>query len=41
MRQNNAIGITEGCDPTINLKWIDWVRSGKPAILITKNHANF
>lgn len=30
------IGITEACDPTINFKWIDWVRNGKPAILITK-----
>jgi len=33
---NNLIGITEGADPTINYKWIDWVRNSKPAILITK-----
>lgn len=30
------IGITEGADPTVNLKWKPWVKSGKPAILITK-----
>jgi hypothetical protein len=34
---NNKIGITEGADPTVNFKWIEWVKSGKPAILITKN----
>jgi hypothetical protein len=32
----NLIGITEGADPTINLKWKEWVGAGKPAILITK-----
>jgi hypothetical protein len=33
---NNQIGITEGADPTVNLKWQEWVNDGKPAILITK-----
>ncbi len=32
----NQIGITEGADPTINMKWVDWVEDGRPAILITK-----
>jgi DNA repair photolyase len=32
----NQIGITEGADPTVNLKWQEWVNVGKPAILITK-----
>jgi len=31
------IGITERGDAAINLDWIDWVSSGAPAILITKN----
>lgn len=31
------IGITEGADPTVNLKWRKWVQDDKkPAILITK-----
>lgn len=34
---DNRIGITERADPTINLKWKEWVKEGKPAILITKN----
>lgn len=33
---SNVIGITEGADPTVNLKWQKWVNAGKPAILITK-----
>lgn len=32
---SNLIGITEGADPTINLRWQKWVKT-KPAILITK-----
>jgi hypothetical protein len=36
MQNSHLVGVTEGCDPTLNLKWIDWVRSGKPAIIITK-----
>jgi hypothetical protein len=36
MSSYSLIGVTEGADPTINLKWTDWVASGKPAILITK-----
>lgn len=31
------IGITERGDAAYNLKWIPWVKSGKPAILISKN----
>ncbi len=30
------IGVTERADPTVNLSWLPWVKSGKPAILITK-----
>ena len=30
------IGVTEGADPTVNLKWVKWVENGMPAILITK-----
>lgn len=33
---NNKIGITEGADPTVNPRWVEWVEAGKPAILITK-----
>ena len=36
----NAIGITEGGDPALNHKWCDWVRVGRPAVLITKNPAS-
>lgn len=35
--KTNLIGVTERADPTVNLKWVEWVRRGKPAILITKN----
>jgi len=35
----DQIGITERADPTVNLKWIDWVKMGRPAILITKDPA--
>lgn len=35
----NAIGITEGGDPALNHKWVDWVKEGRPAVLITKNPA--
>ena len=35
--KTNLIGITEKTDPTVNWKWMPWVREGKPAILITKN----
>lgn len=31
------VGITERGDASTNLKWMPWVESGKPAILITKN----
>lgn len=31
------IGITERGDAAYNLKWIQWVKDKKPAILITKN----
>lgn len=34
---SNLIGITERADPTVNFKWQEWVKEGKPAILITKN----
>lgn len=37
MSMPNLIGITERADPTINLKWQQWVSDSKPAILITKN----
>jgi hypothetical protein len=34
---DNLIGITEGADPTINLKWRKWVQVDKrPAIIISK-----
>jgi len=36
MLNKNQIGVTEKADPTVNLKWIEWVKGGKPAILITK-----
>ncbi len=36
MDKTNLIGITERADPTVNFKWVPWIRSGKPAILITK-----
>lgn len=35
--ESNLIGVTERADPTVNLKWKEWVEDGKPAILITKN----
>lgn len=31
------IGITEQGDPVFDLSWLPWVKSGKPAILITKD----
>jgi len=34
---DDMIGITERADPTVNLNWLPWVESGKPAILITKS----
>jgi DNA repair photolyase len=34
---NEEIGITERGDAALDLGWLSWVRSGKPAILITKN----
>lgn len=37
MTDNNLIGITERADPTVNLNWLPWVESGKPAILVTKS----
>ncbi len=33
---DNPVGVTEGADPTVNKNWVPWVKSGKPAILITK-----
>ncbi len=36
MTAGNLVGITERADPTVNLSWQSWVKSGKPAILITK-----
>lgn len=33
------IGITERGDAALDLSWIPWVKSGKPAILITKDPA--
>lgn len=33
----NEIGITERGDAALDLSWINWVRSEKPAILITKD----
>jgi len=35
--ETNLVGITERADPTVNLRWQQWVKEGKPAILITKN----
>ncbi len=37
MQQPDLIGVTEGADPTVNEKWIPWVKAGKPAVLITKS----
>jgi hypothetical protein len=36
MKDFNSIGITEGADPTVNFKWLKWVKARRPAILITK-----
>ena len=33
---DNLIGVTERADPTVNLRWLNWVEAKKPAILITK-----
>lgn len=33
----NEIGITERGDAALDLRWLPWVLSGNPAILITKN----
>jgi len=37
LSKTNLIGVTERADPTVNFKWVKWVKEGKPAILITKN----
>ena len=33
----DLIGITEHCDPTVDLQWVKWVNKNRPAIIITKN----
>ena len=37
MKQSQKIGVTERGDPAFDHGWIDWVRNGNPAIIITKN----
>lgn len=32
----NLIGVTEHCDPTVDLSWLEWVKN-RPAIIISKN----
>jgi len=36
MSKLESIGITEKADPTVNKRWLDWVKAGKPAVLVTK-----
>lgn len=33
---SNAVGITEGADPTVHDGWVSWVKAGRAAVLVTK-----